>query len=59
MGLFTRYGTLIAWSKQLGRDEIAAILKETLDEEYATDDKLTQMATSKANAKAEAAVEPA
>ena len=51
----TRYGTLIAWSKQLGRDQIAAILQETLDEEYATDDKLTAMATSKTNAKAEAA----
>ena len=50
----TRYGTLIAWSNTLGRTEIAAILKETLDEEYATDDKLTAMATSKTNAKAEA-----
>jgi ferritin-like metal-binding protein YciE len=50
----TRYGTLIAWANQLGRSEIAAILKETLDEEYATDDKLTAMATSKINAKAEA-----
>ncbi len=49
-----RYGTLIAWAKQLGRDEIATILQETLDEEYATDDKLTAMATSKINAKAEA-----
>ena len=51
----TRYGTLIAWSKQLGRDQIATILQETLDEEYATDDKLTKMATSKTNPKAEAA----
>ena len=51
----TRYGTLIAWSKQLGRDQIAAILQETLDEEYANDHKLTAMATSKTNAKAEAA----
>ena len=50
----TRYGTLIAWANQLGRSEVAAILKETLDEEYATDDKLTAMATAKINAKAEA-----
>ena len=50
----TRYGTLIAWANQLGRSEVAAILKETLDEEYATDDKLTAMATGKINAKAEA-----
>ena len=49
-----RYGTLIAWAKQLDRTEIASILQETLDEEYATDDKLTQMATSKINAKADA-----
>jgi ferritin-like metal-binding protein YciE len=55
----TRYGTLIAWARQLGRTEIAAILDETLQEEYATDDKLTAMATSKTNARAEAAVEPA
>jgi len=55
----TRYGTLIAWANQLGRTEIAAILKETLDEEYATDDKLTVMATSRANPKAEAVTEPA
>jgi len=50
----TRYGTLIAWANQLGRTDIAAILKVTLDEEYATDDKLTTMATSSVNAKAEA-----
>ncbi len=55
----TRYGTLIAWANQLGQSEIAAILQQTLDEEYATDDKLTAMATSKANPKAEAVVEPA
>ncbi len=49
-----RYGTMIAWANQLERPEIAAILKETLDEEYATDDALTAMATSKVNAKADA-----
>ena len=51
----TRYGTLVAWSKQLGKTECASILQQTLDEEYATDDKLTAMATSKINAKAETA----
>ena len=55
----TRYGTLIAWANQLGQSEIAAILQQTLDEEYATDDKLTAMATATANPAAEAAVEPA
>ncbi|MEO9129831.1 MAG: ferritin-like domain-containing protein [Sphingomonas sp.] len=54
-----RYGTLIAWAKQLGKNDIAAILKETLDEEYATDDKLTAMAVGRDNAKAAAVVEPA
>ena len=49
----TRYGTLIAWANQLGRSEVAAILKQTLDEEYATDDKLTAMATGKVNLTAE------
>lgn len=52
----TRYGTLIAWANQLGRTEIAAILQETLDEEYATDDKLTEMATGQINRTAERAV---
>ena len=55
----TRYGTLIAWANQLGRGEVAAILKETLDEEYATDDKLTKMAVGRDNAKAAAVTEPA
>ena len=55
----TRYGTLVTWAEQLGRTEIASILGETLAEEYATDDKLTDMAKSKVNARAEAAVEPA
>ena len=50
-----RYGTLIAWAEQMGRTEIASILKETLAEEYATDDKLTAMATGKANREAEKA----
>lgn len=55
----TRYGTLIAWANQLGRTDCAAILQQTLDEEYATDDKLTAMATGRANAKAAAVTEPA
>ena len=55
----TRYGTLIAWSNQLGRGEIADILQETLDEEYATDDKLTALAVGSDNAKAASVTEPA
>ncbi|MEO7689503.1 MAG: DUF892 family protein [Sphingomonas sp.] len=55
----TRYGTLIAWAKQLGRSDCASVLAETLAEEKATDEKLTQMAETKANAEAERATEPA
>jgi ferritin-like metal-binding protein YciE len=31
-----RYGSLIAWAKQLGRNDCASILQRTLDEEKAT-----------------------
>lgn len=48
----TRYGTLIAWAHQLGRDDCAAVLQKTLDEEKAADKKLTAMAESKVNRKA-------
>jgi len=48
----TRYGTLVAWAKQLGRDDCAALLKQNLDEEVATDAKLTQLATGGINRKA-------
>ena len=50
-----RYGTVIAWAKQLGRTECASILAETLAEEKATDEKLTALAESKINASAELA----
>ncbi|MGE0210592.1 MAG: ferritin-like domain-containing protein [Parvibaculaceae bacterium] len=50
----TRYGTLIAWAKQLGRSDCASVLQQTLDEEKATDKKLTQMAESAVNQKAAA-----
>jgi ferritin-like metal-binding protein YciE len=29
----TRYGTLIAWAKQLGRQDYLALLQQNLDEE--------------------------
>ena len=50
----TRYGTLIAWAKQLGREDCASVLAETLAEEKATDEKLTAIAESKINQRAEA-----
>ena len=48
----TRYGSLIAWAKQLGRNDCAGMLQRTLDEEKATDKKLTQMAESAVNLRA-------
>jgi ferritin-like metal-binding protein YciE len=45
----TRYGTLIAWAKQLGRNDAAKILEQTLKEEEATDKKLTTLAETKVN----------
>ena len=48
----TRYGTLIAWAKQLGREDCAAVLTQNLDEEKATDKKLTALAESKVNRQA-------
>lgn len=48
----TRYGTLIAWAKALGRDDCANVLKANLGEEEAADKKLTQIAESEVNRKA-------
>ena len=48
----TRYGTLIAWAKQLGRNDCVQLLNETLNEEKAADQKLTAMAESNINRKA-------
>jgi ferritin-like metal-binding protein YciE len=48
----TRYGSLIAWAKRLGRADAARILEQTLIEEKAADKKLTGIAESKVNLKA-------
>ena len=48
----TRYGSLIAWAKQLGRSDCAMVLQKTLDEERATDKKLTTLAESRINLRA-------
>ncbi len=48
----TRYGSLIAWAKQLGRNDCASVLQKSLDEERATDKKLTTLAESKINLRA-------
>ena len=48
----TRYGSLIAYARQLGRKDCARVLEETLAEEKAADQKLTRIAESRVNRKA-------
>ncbi len=48
----TRYGTLIAWAKELGRPDCASVLQKNLDEEKMTDEKLSKMAMARVNKKA-------
>jgi ferritin-like metal-binding protein YciE len=48
----TRYGTLIAWAQQLGRNDCASVLEQNLAEEKAADKKLSSLAESGINRKA-------
>ncbi|MBV9556901.1 MAG: ferritin-like domain-containing protein [Pseudolabrys sp.] len=48
----TRYGSLIAWAKRLGRNDSANLLDQNLQEEKAADKKLTDIAESKVNLRA-------
>ena len=43
------YGTLRTWANILGRNEVAGMLEETLDEEKETDERLTEIAESFVN----------
>ena len=49
----SRYGTLVAWAEKMQMGDAAALLEETLDEEKATDEKLTELAESEINVAAE------
>jgi ferritin-like metal-binding protein YciE len=49
------YGTLIAFARHLGLDDAIPLLQATLDEEKATDRKLTVLAEEEENVKAESA----
>jgi len=51
----SRYGTLIAWANELGLEDAVSLLEETLDEEEATDEALTEIAKTAINQEAEAA----
>ncbi|MDM9649114.1 ferritin-like domain-containing protein [Rhizobium sp. S163] len=48
-----RYGTLISWAGQLGLKDAVPLLQANLEEEKATDEKLTALAEAQANAKGE------
>ncbi|RBP12012.1 ferritin-like metal-binding protein YciE [Roseiarcus fermentans] len=48
----SRYGTLKSWAKELGFDEAAKLLDETLQEEIKTDKLLSTLATQGLNRKA-------
>lgn len=46
------YGTARSWAQELGRDEAAGLLEQTLDEEKQADRLLTQMAERRVNEEA-------
>ena len=50
----SRYGTLIAWAEELGLDDAVSLLEETLEEEQATDEALTEIAKTAINQQAQA-----
>lgn len=47
-----RYGTLVAWATELGMKDATKLLQANLDEEAATDEALTELATSQLNSAA-------
>ena len=51
----SRYGTLIAWAEELGLNDAVSLLEETLEEEEATDEALTEIAKTAINQQAQAA----
>ena len=46
------YGTLIAWAQAMGHTEAVGLLQETLDEEKAADEKLSELAEGGINSDA-------
>jgi len=49
----TRYGDLIAWARQMRRDDLLKPLEDNLKEEKAADKKLTAVAEARINARAD------
>lgn len=48
----SRYGTLIAWAKEIGYDNVVSLLNANLKEEKAADKKLSTLAEGKVNRRA-------
>jgi ferritin-like metal-binding protein YciE len=51
----SRYGTLVAWAKEMNLDDAVGLLEQTLKEESDTDEALTELAESAVNIAAEQA----
>jgi len=47
------YGTLCTWADQMGHQDALDLLKQSIEEEEATDERLTELAESLANQRAE------
>jgi ferritin-like metal-binding protein YciE len=45
----SRYGTMIAWARTLGMEDAAGLLQQNLDQEYATDEKMSKLAETSLN----------
>jgi ferritin-like metal-binding protein YciE len=52
------YGTLVAWARAMGHEEVAVLLEETLSEEKSADEKLTQLAEGGINEEAASIAHP-
>ncbi len=48
----TRYGTLVAWATQLGKKDAVKLLRANLEQEYAADRKLSDLAEKTLNREA-------
>ncbi len=47
------YGSMVAWAEELGLEDVAGLLSETLEEEKAADEKLSALAEASINAAGE------
>jgi ferritin-like metal-binding protein YciE len=52
------YGTLLAWARAMGHDEVAGLFEQTLEEEKAADEKLSSIAEGGVNQEAADSAHP-